>query len=125
MSVSSYRDLRVWQAAMQLAKEVYKISARFPQREMYGMTSQITRAVFSIPSNIAEGHARDSRKEFLYHISIAMGSLAELETQIELSTELEFVDSKSAQAVLQLADGVGKMLRGLQKTLKTKRAPSP
>ena len=125
MSVSSYRDLRVWQAAMQLAKEIYRISGRFPQREMYGMTSQITRAAVSVPSNIAEGHARDSRKEFLHHISIAMGSLAELETQVELSTELEFVDSKTAESVLQLADGVGKMLRGLQKTLKSKRAPSP
>ena len=125
MSVSSYRDLRVWQAAMQLAKEVYKVSAKFPKWEMYGITSQITRAAVSIPSNIAEGHARDSRKEFLHHISIAMGSLAELETQLELATELEFVDSRTSQSVLQLADGVGKMLRGLQKTLKTKRAPSP
>jgi len=125
MTISSYRDLRVWQAAMQMAEEVYSLTATFPQREMYGLTSQVNRAAVSVPSNIAEGHARDSRKEFLRHISIAMGSLAELETQLELSVRLKFIERKVLEPVFNLVDGVGKMLRGLQKTLKAKRAPSP
>jgi four helix bundle protein len=80
MRIDSYRDLTVWQAAMKLVKHVYEQTGRFPSNEQFGLTSQLRRAAVSIPSNIAEGHARESTKEYLHHVSFALGSLAELET---------------------------------------------
>src|SRR5262245_20630638 len=90
MGINSYRDLRVWQAAMDLAEAVYLSTASFPTREVYGLTSQMRRAAVSIPSTIAEGHTRESSKEYLYHLSLAQGSLAELQTQMELSARLGY-----------------------------------
>jgi four helix bundle protein len=81
MSFNSYRDLKVWQLSMDLAEHIYCLTDSFPKHEVYQLSSQMQRAVVSIPSNIAEGHARDFTKEFLRHLSIALGSLAELETQ--------------------------------------------
>lgn len=78
--VNSFRDLRVWQAGIDLVEQVYRLTARFPREEIYGLTSQIQRAAVSIPSNIAEGHTREHSKEYLQHLSIAQASLAELET---------------------------------------------
>ena len=80
MEIKSYRDLRVWQAGMDLVVRVYRLTQGFPTHELYGLTSQMRRAAVSIPSNIAEGHTRESSKEYLHHLSIAQGSLAELET---------------------------------------------
>jgi four helix bundle protein len=120
MSVLSYRDLVVWQEGMQLAKVVYQCTDKFPKQEIYGIVSQLRRCSVSIPSNIAEGHARTSTLEYLQHISIAMGSLAELETQIILSQELGFLDEKSVSVILKNADVLGKRLRSLATSLKTK-----
>ncbi|MEK6718075.1 MAG: four helix bundle protein, partial [candidate division NC10 bacterium] len=78
MAIRSFRDLRVWQAAMDLLVRVYRLTAVFPRLEAYGLTSQTQRAAISIPSNIAEGHTREHRKEYLQHISVAQASLAEL-----------------------------------------------
>lgn len=78
-SVNSFRDLRVWQLGIKLVEQVYLLTARFPKEEIYGLTSQIQRAAVSVPSNIAEGHTREHRKEYLQHLSIAQASLAELE----------------------------------------------
>ncbi len=78
--VKSYRDLRVWQAAMNLVEQVYRLTRAFPKQETYGLSSQMQRAAVSIPSNIAEGHTREHLKEYLHHLSIAQASLAELET---------------------------------------------
>jgi four helix bundle protein len=119
-SVRSYRDLIVWQEAMSLAKSVYKISANFPRREVYGLTSQIRRASISIPSNIAEGHARDSTREYLRFVSITLGSLAELETQLCLAAELEFCTQQQVDEVLKLAEVLGRRLHALQSSLNTK-----
>jgi four helix bundle protein len=91
--ILSYRDLRVWQSAMDLAEKVYLLTQAFPQRETYGLSSQMRRAAVSIPSNIAEGHTKESTKDYLYHLSIAQGSLAELQTQIELSGRLLYLTS--------------------------------
>jgi four helix bundle protein len=120
MGVSSYQQLKVWQAGIQLSKAVYAITREFPRDELYGLTSQIRRAVVSVPANIAEGHARDSTKEFLHHISIALGSLAEVETMLVLAREFGYSDPAVVAALLQNTDEEGKMLRGLQKTLKTR-----
>jgi four helix bundle protein len=120
VSVASYRQLKVWQSGVQLVKSVYVLSRTFPKDELYGLTNQMRRAAVSIPANIAEGHARDSTKEFLHHISIALGSLAELETMVVLAQELGYSDAAAIAALLQHSGEEGRMLHALQKTLKSK-----
>ena|SRR5688572_2033746 len=82
--------MRVWQAGMELAESIYQLTATFPAQEMYGLTSQLRRAAVSVPSNIAEGHTRESTKEYLHHISMAQASLAEVQTQVELAGRLGY-----------------------------------
>ena len=125
MKVNSYRDLKVWQVGMETAAMVYKLTEKFPKQEAYGLTSQVQRAAVSIPSNIAEGHARDSTKEYLRALSIARGSLAELETQLLLSESLGYLTNVDLESVLSKAAEIGKMLNALQQSLKTTLAPSP
>lgn len=120
MSISSYQDLKVWQVSMDLVEQVYRLTQSFPKQEVYGLTSQIQRAAVSVPSNIAEGHARDSTKEFLHHLSIALGSLAELETQLIIAARLGYLEKQDVNIVLLKTNETGKMLRGLQKALKSK-----
>ncbi len=124
MKVNSYRDLLTWQMAMQLTENVYRITATFPQKETYALANQLQRAAVSIPSNIAEGHARSSTKDYLRFISIAMGSLAELETQLELSARLDYIDQPKLGELLAIADELGRMLQGLRKSLQSKLAPT-
>jgi four helix bundle protein len=118
--IRSYRDLIVWQLGIVLAKSIYELTKSFHRDEIYGLTAQLRRAAVSIPSNIAEGHARDSSKEFLHHISFALGSLAEVETQLILSRELGFFEYTELDALLQRTDDLGRKLRGLQKSIKSK-----
>src|SRR5262245_32683235 len=93
VSIQNYRDLMVWQKSMDLVEEVYRLSAGFPKHETYALSSQLQRATVSIPANIAEGHDRDSTKEYLRHVSIAVGSLAELETLVTIAKRLQYVDA--------------------------------
>ncbi|MBI5076272.1 MAG: four helix bundle protein [Nitrospirae bacterium] len=86
----THKDLDIWKIGIELVEEIYKMTGRFPKEETYGITSQLRRAAVSIPSNIAEGAARNSRKEFIQYLYIALGSLAELETQIIISKRLGF-----------------------------------
>ncbi|MEO8006010.1 MAG: four helix bundle protein [Betaproteobacteria bacterium] len=118
--VSSYQDLSVWQRAMELAEKVFALTADLPREQMYGLSVQMQRAVVSVPSNIAEGHARDSTKEYLRFVSIALGSLAELETQLMLCERLKLLTVQRVNDDCVLADEVGKMLRGVQRSLKEK-----
>ena len=120
MSINSYRDLKVWQAGLSLTKQVYLLTQKFPKHEIYGLSSQMQRAAVSIPSNIAEGCARDSTQEFLRFIAIALGSLAELETQLILAKELDYIDATSLAKILSHSHETQLMLRGLQKSLKAK-----
>jgi four helix bundle protein len=90
---NSYRDLIVWQKAMELTKQVYQMTISFPQDEVYGLTSQIRRCAVSIPSNIAEGRGRNSDKEFIRFLNIALGSLYELQTQLELAQAFQYLPS--------------------------------
>jgi four helix bundle protein len=115
--VKSYRDLKVWQKAMDIAEAVHVHTIEFPKQEIYGLTSQLRRAAVSVPSNIAEGHNRDSTKEFLRFLAIAQGSLAELETQLMLASRFQYLSSDILASLLAQADEVGKMLRGLQHSL--------
>jgi four helix bundle protein len=115
--VKHYKDLLVWQKGMTLVKSIYALTAMFPREERYGLTSQLRRAAVSVPSNIAEGQARQSTKEFLQFISHAESSLAELETQLLLSVDLAFVQKNEISAALQEIDELQKMLSGLRTKL--------
>lgn len=119
--VKSFRDLLVWQKAMDLADAVYTLTADFPKTELFGLTSQIKRAVVSIPANIAEGRAAGGGR-FLHHIRIALGSEAELETEIELSVRLKYVTAEQAEGILDRAAEIGRMLNGLHAAIAARRA---
>jgi four helix bundle protein len=121
--VKSFRDLDVWHLGLELAETVYRCTARFPKAEVFGLTSQMRRAAVSIPSNIAEGRARDSSREFLHFLAISRGSLAELETQLELAIRLDYADSDLHAAKTQ-SDMLGKKLNRLQSSIRD-RLPTP
>jgi four helix bundle protein len=112
-----YKELLVWQKGMSLAKMVYRLTVRFPTEERYGLTSQMRRAAVSIPSNIAEGQARRGTNEFLQFLSVAEGSLAELDTQLSLSVELGFAQEADVDPALKEIDELQKMLVALKRKL--------
>jgi four helix bundle protein len=116
-TIRSFRDLRVWQVAMDLVEQVYVLTQMFPKHEMYGLTSQMRRAAISIPSNIAEGHTRAHSKEYLQHLSIARGSLAELQTQLEIALRLKYCSADEIAQLLTQADSLGKQLYMLRNAL--------
>jgi four helix bundle protein len=118
--LKSYRDLLVWQKAVELALLIYRLSEGFPKREIYGLTSQVRRAAVSVPSNIAEGYGRGSRREYLQFLSIAQGSLKEMETQTILGQRLGYVTLQPAESVLLDSEVVGKMLGSLIRSLRAK-----
>lgn len=117
MAINSFRDLRVWQAGMELVEQVYLLTQTFPKQEMYGLASQIQRAAVSVPSNIAEGHTREHSKEFLHHLSIAQASLAELETQLEIALRLKYLLPEQLEQMLQRVMSLGKQLYALRNAL--------
>jgi four helix bundle protein len=117
MAVQSYRELEVWQVAMTLAEECYKVTKAFPKDELFGLTSQIRRAATSIPANVAEGQGRDHTREFLHHLSIARGSLKELETHLILSQRVGLLQEADLQPVMSLCERVSQMLSRLRQAL--------
>jgi four helix bundle protein len=110
-----HSDLVAWQEAMSLVEAVYRDTDNFPQKEMFSLTTQIRRAAISIPSNLAEGAGRNSRKEFLQYVGISCGSLAELETQLQLAVRLGYL--KPGAKCLGQMNQVGRLVRGLRKSL--------
>ena len=108
-----YRDLIVWQKAMELVRETYKIVKKLPKEETYALSDQMRRAAVSIPSNIAEGQARNSTKEFMNYLSIARGSNAELYTQFMICVQLGYVTAEEINTALVMSEETGKMLRTL------------
>ena len=126
--VRSYRDLLVWQRSMQLLKETYERTEKFPRREIYGITAQMRRAALSIPSNISEGHGRPTTRDFVRFLGIASGSLRELQTFCDASVLLGFVAEPELTNLRHLADETGKMLVGLRESLQRRistRSPAP
>ncbi len=119
-AIRSYQDLKVWQLGIGVAESVYRLTAAFPKHELYGLSSQMQRAVVSMPSNIAEGSSRDSTREYLKHLSIAVGSLAELETQLIIAHRLEYCSAEQEEALLAQLKEIGRMLSGLQRSLRAK-----
>jgi four helix bundle protein len=120
MPVQSYRDLEVWRKAMDVAERAYQLTRSFPREELFGLTSQIRRAPASVPANIAEGQGRRSTKEFLHHVSMARGSLLELETHLILSKRVGLLDESALEAVLSTTDHVSRMLSRLREDLEKK-----
>jgi four helix bundle protein len=120
--IKSYRDLRVWKEGMELMVEAYTIAKRLPKDELYGLTSQIRRAAVSVPANIAEGQGRDHLGDYLYHLSVAKGSLVELETELLAAERLGYVTMEMIARPMEIADGVGRMLGGLSRTLAQQHA---
>jgi four helix bundle protein len=113
----SYRDLLAWQKGMLLAKGIYRLTAEFPKEEKFGLISQMRRAAVSVPSNLAEGQARRTRGEFVQFISHAEGSVAELDTQLTLSVELEFCSESDATETDGLIQELRKMLNVLRRSI--------
>jgi len=120
--LKSYRDLLVWQKAMALTVETYRFSSGFPRSEVYGLTSQVRRAAVSMPSNIAEGYGRGSRKEYVQFLCISQGSLKELETQVILAQRLNYGSKTMGEGLLELSEEVGRMLGALIRSLRVKMA---
>lgn len=116
-TIRGFRDLRVWQAALDLVEQVYQLTRRFPKHEVYGLASQMQRAAVSVPSNIAEGHTRSHSKEYLHHLSIARGSLAELQTQLEIARRLMYCSAEEIEPLIARADSLGKQLYMLRNAL--------
>ena len=116
----SYQDLQAWKAAIDLVKEIYKLTGKFPPSEIYGLTSQIRRAAVSIPSNIAEGQGRSSSKEFRQFLSVSLGSLAELETQLIIAKEINYLGKETLNPLLLSLDHIRKMRRALSNSLSLK-----
>jgi len=117
-TVCSYRDLVAWQKAMDLVTEIYRATQKFPKEELFGLTSQIPRAAVSIQSNIAEGQGKLSRKEFIHFLGNARGSLMELETQLLIGRNLDYLSEEKANTILGLTAELGRILNGLLSSLK-------
>ena len=117
MGARNYRDLIAWQKAMDLAESVYQLTAEFPNDERFSLTSQIRRAVVSIPSNIAEGQGRFTRADFRRFLSIAHGSVREVETQLLLARRLRYLGEAQLDQLLELSSEVGRLILGLAKSL--------
>ena len=118
--VRSYRDLEVWQKAMDLVVASYRLTNLFPKSETYGLSSQIQRSAASVPANIAEGHGREHLGDYLHHLSVANGSLMELETHILVAGRLNYPQQESVDRILGMTGEVGRMLAGLIRSLKKK-----
>ena len=115
----SYRELIAWRKAMLFVSEVYRATNGFPREERYGLTNQLRRAAVSLPSNIAEGQARFSSKEFHHFLSHARGSLVEIETQVMIAQNLEYLSAEQSQALLDQAGELGRILNGLLASVKS------
>ena len=117
----TYKELDAWKLSMELAKKIYEITDTFPAREIYGLSSQMQRAAVSVPSNIAEGSGRNSKKEFVQFIYLSRGSLLELETQLELSKMLDYLHEEKYNNTARLIARVHKIINGLIFSLKNSR----
>ena len=116
-NIRTHKDLDVWNKSMELAEKIYLLTGKFPKEEQYGIVSQIKRSAISVPSNITEGAARNSNKEFIQFLYVALGSLSEIETQLLLANRLKFIQEVT---LLSNIESIRKMLLGLIKFLKGK-----
>jgi four helix bundle protein len=116
--IKSFRDLQVWKVSMDLVTEIYRITDKFPKSEVYGLTNQIRRSSVSIPSNLAEGSGRKNTKEYIYFLYISKGSLSELETQLEISKRLGYLNADEIESIHQKIKYLSSMMAKLIQSLK-------
>jgi four helix bundle protein len=114
-----YQDLVAWQKSMELVTAVYRIARDWPHEEQYGLTSQVRRAAVAIPSNLAEGHGRSGRREFAHHVSIAYGSLCELETQLLIAQRLDYSNAEATKSLMNRIAEVRRLTSGLLRSLQS------
>jgi len=119
MKIKSYKDLNIWKRSIKVVEDIYKTTKNFPKEEIYGLTSQLRRSAVSIPSNIVEGFARFSNKEYKQFLFISLGSCAELSTQIIIALRLDYLESKESDKLLNEIDEISKMTMNLIKKLDT------
>ena len=117
MPIKTYRDLNIWNAGIALVKEIYNCTEKFPKHEIYGLVSQMRRAAISIPSNVAEGFRRYHNKEYRQFLNVALGSCAELETQIIIAMELNYIQKSKEMELLENSDHICRMISNLIKKL--------
>ena len=115
--IRTYRDLDIWKAGIQLVKDIYKLTEKFPKQEMYGLVSQMRRSAISIPSNVAEGFRRYHNNEYKQFLYISLGSCAELETQITIAKELKYIQEDKEAVLLERLDHICRMISNLLKKL--------
>lgn len=115
--INTYRDLDIWRLGIEIVKEVYHVTSRFPQHELYGLTGQMRRSAVSIPSNIAEGFRRQYAKEYKQFLRVSLGSCAELETQTTISRELSYMSDEQEAELLEKLDHECRMISNLTKRL--------
>lgn len=123
MAIKSYADLEVWREAMDLAADVYRLALRLPKTEQYGMSSQLQRAAASVPANIAEGFQRGTRKDYARLVGIARGSLAEVETFLQLAVRVGHLDEPAIQPLLDRSNQLGRRLTRLKQRLESPSKP--
>ena len=123
LAVKSYRDLQVWQKAMALVVESHSVARLLPKSESYGLIGQIQRAAVSVPANIAEGHGREHLGDYVRHLSVANGSLMELETHFLIAVELRYVTHEQTAAAMSMTSEVGRMRTGLTRRLRGPLTP--
>lgn len=121
MAVKHYRELLVWQKAMDFAVEVHPIAISFPKAEMFALTSQVNRSATSVPSNIAEGNGRRTTGDYIHFLGIAKGSLNELETQLTLACRYDYIPESVHDSLLEKSAEIGRMLNGLIEALERRR----
>jgi four helix bundle protein len=125
MPVRSYRDLIAWQKSIDFVTEIYRCTRTFPKEETYGLMSQLRRAAVSVPSNIAEGHARLTTGEFRQFLGQSLGSLTEIESQIQIANRLGYVGREDSNRLLEHSAEIGKIVRGLLQSLPVKESRKP
>ncbi|MFH1086932.1 MAG: four helix bundle protein [Chloroflexota bacterium] len=125
MAIQTYRDLTVWQRSMDLVELVYRLSKRLPAEAQFGLVSQMRRAAVSLPANIAEGYGRTHRGDYLHHLSMARGSLTELETHLLIAQRLGYLAEPEMAPAWALAQEAGRLLNGLMRALRAAPAPRP
>ena len=119
---ASFKDLRVWQESMKFAVDVYRTTTQFPRHELYGLSNQLRQAAVSIPSNIAEGKGHRSDREFGHFLFHARGSLLEVQTQVMIAKELQYMSGEDAKRILASSDAIGRSLNSLINSLREKAA---
>ncbi|MBX7104888.1 MAG: four helix bundle protein [Gemmataceae bacterium] len=121
-AIRSHRDLVVWQEGIKIVETCYRLTETFPKSQVYGLAQQLQRAAVSVPANIAEGNGRDSLPEYLHHLSIAYGSLMEIDSHIEVARRVGFIDEPTYSTLLEQLATTGRLLNALQRSLKNRHA---